>query len=59
MLFSARIYSEDMQEEEREIPMEELPELPVQDEPSQGEAARETLDDWSFVVSALRLNRPV
>ena len=38
---------------------EELRDLPEPEEPSQGKAARETLDDWSFVVNALRLNRQV
>ncbi len=46
-------------EEEPQIVTEELEELSEPEEPSKGEAARETLDDWSFVVNALRLTRPV
>lgn len=52
-------YTENMEPAEQPIPTKDLPELPVPEEPSEGEAARDTLDDWSFVANALRLNRPV
>lgn len=48
-----------MEEELEEVKASDLAELPEVEEPGQGEAARETLDDWSFVVNALRLNRPI
>lgn len=51
-------YTEHMDDKEP-IVTEELDKLPEPEEPSKGEAARETLDDWSFVVNALRLTRPV
>lgn len=32
-------------------------ELPEIEEPSKGKAARETVDDWAFLVNALKFNR--
>jgi hypothetical protein len=36
---------------------DDLIEEPVEEEVSQGELAREAVDDWAYMVGALRLNR--
>ncbi len=39
--------------------LEEDDDVAVVEEVSEGELAREAVDDWAFVVGALRLTRPV